>query len=113
AAFEVVNEKRSFLFTVPAKNPRTLCCCQSVACIISAMLAPLGWLSRVSKRSCLVTRSRCGSSAFGGIAAAACLDFETIEPGGFLAMTVADVALPRLDAEDLAFPFLGAALLRF
>jgi hypothetical protein len=41
AAFEVVSEKPSFFFTVPAKNPRTLCCCQSVACIISSMLAPL------------------------------------------------------------------------
>jgi hypothetical protein len=42
--FTDVSEKPSFFFTVPARNPRTLCCCQSVACIISAMLAPLGWL---------------------------------------------------------------------
>ena len=35
-------------------HPRTLCCCQSVACIISSMLAPSGWLSSVSTRSCLV-----------------------------------------------------------
>ena len=56
AAFELVSEKPSFFFTVPARKPRTLCCCQLVACIISAMLAPSGWLSRVSMRSCLVTR---------------------------------------------------------
>jgi hypothetical protein len=41
-------EKPSYLFTVPPRNPRTLCCCQSVACIISSMLAPSDWLSRVS-----------------------------------------------------------------
>src|ERR1700704_4634219 len=52
-----VSEKPSFFFTVPARNPRTLCCCQSLASIISSMLAPSGWLSRVSTRSCLVTRA--------------------------------------------------------
>jgi hypothetical protein len=66
-----VSEKPSFVFTVPARNPRTLCCCQSVACIISAMLAPLGWLNSVSTRSCLVTRSTCGWSIFTGVLAAA------------------------------------------
>ena len=28
--------------TVPAMKPRTLCCCQFVACIMSSMLAPSG-----------------------------------------------------------------------
>src|ERR1700730_2265472 len=50
--FNDVSGKPSFFFTVPARNPRT----QSVACIISSMLAPAGWLSSVSTRSCLVTR---------------------------------------------------------
>src|ERR1700686_2513885 len=61
--FTDVSEKPSFFFTVPARNPRTLCCCQSVACIISAMLAPAGWLNRVSTRSC---RLRLGASLLGG-----------------------------------------------
>ena len=54
---------------------------------------PSGWLSRVSMRSCLVTRSTFGSSALTGVlAAAARSDF------GFLAMTVADVTLRRRGA---------------
>src|SRR5258707_10823010 len=80
-----------------SRNPRTLCCCQSVACIISAMLAPSGWLSRVSTRSCLVTRSTFGLSAFNGV----------------LALAAADVILRRDVAFDLTLPFLGAALLGF
>ena len=56
---------------MPARNPRTLCCCQSVACIISSILAPSDWLSRVSTRSCLVTPTTFGSAAFTGVLAAA------------------------------------------
>jgi hypothetical protein len=93
----VVSEKPSFFFTVPAKNPRTLCCCQSVACIISAMLAPLGWLNSVSTCSCLVTRSTFGSSLFGGA----------------LAVAAADMTLRRAVALDLTLLFLDAAVLRF
>jgi hypothetical protein len=112
--FEVVSEKPSFFFTVPAKNPRTLCCCHFVACIISSMLAPSGRLSRVSMRSCLVTRSTFGSSALTGVlAAAARSDFDTTDRGGFLTLAVADVTLRRLGAEDLALPFLDPALSRF
>jgi hypothetical protein len=82
-----VREKPSFFFTVPAKNPRTLCCCQSVACIISSMLAPSGWFSRVSTRSCLVTRSPLESSDVGGIfAAAARVSWDSGERGGFLCL---------------------------
>src|ERR1700731_4870422 len=88
-----VSGKPSFFFTVPARNPRALCCCQSVACIISSMLAPAGWLSRVSTRSCLVTRSTCGSSAF----------------NGGLVLAAAVVTLRRDVGFDLALPFLGAA----
>src|ERR1700732_5207571 len=95
--FRSGQRKRSFFFPVPAKNPRTLCCCQSVACIISAMLAPSAWLSSVSRRSCLVTRSRFGSSLFGGA----------------LAVVAADVTLRRAVALDLTLLFLDAAVLRF
>jgi len=49
------------------RKPRTLCCCQFVACIMSSMLAPSGRLRRVNRRSCLVTRpSCCASATFGG-----------------------------------------------
>jgi hypothetical protein len=61
------------------------------------MLAPSGWLRRVSTCSCLVTRSTFGSSAFNGV----------------LALAAADVTLRRDVAFDLALPFLGVALLGF
>jgi hypothetical protein len=35
----------SFFRTTPAKKPRTECCCQLVAFMIAAIVAPLGWLS--------------------------------------------------------------------
>src|ERR1700719_1489473 len=108
-----VSGKPSFLFTVPAKNPRTLCCCQSVACIISAMLAPSDWLSRVSTRSCLVTRSTCGWSIFTGVLAAATRSaFDSTDRGGFLAVAAGDATLRRDDVFDLALPLLGAVLSR-
>lgn len=49
--------KPSFLFTVPARKPRTLCCCQFVAFMISSMLAPSARVSKVRTRSCLVVLS--------------------------------------------------------
>jgi hypothetical protein len=58
-------------------------------------------------------RSPLGSSAFGGIFAAAPFsDFETTDRVGFLATTIVDVTLRRFSAEDLALPFVGAALSR-
>ncbi|HXN87773.1 MAG TPA: hypothetical protein VN890_00170, partial [Methylocella sp.] len=66
-------------------------------CIISSILAPSDWLSRVSTRSCLVTRSALGSTVF----------------NGDLALAAADVTLRRDVAFDLALPFLNAALLGF
>src|SRR5215472_11049334 len=36
----------SFLRTTPAKNPRTECCCQPVAFMIAAMVAPSGRLTK-------------------------------------------------------------------
>ena len=44
----------SFLRTTPAKNPRTECCCQPVAFIIAAIVAPRGDRSIVITRDCLV-----------------------------------------------------------
>src|ERR1700726_1971810 len=112
--FKDVSEKPSFLFTVPARNPRTLCCCQSVAWIISSMLAPSDWLSKVSTRSCLVTRSTFGSSAFLGVLAAATRSaFDSTDRVGFLALAAGDVTLRRDAVFDWALPFLGAALFVF
>src|ERR1700732_5642183 len=106
--------KPSFFFTVPARNPRTLCCCQSVACIISSMLAPSDWVSRVSTRSCLVTRSTFGLSAFDSVLVAATRSaFDSTDRVGFLALAAVDGTLRRDDVFDLALPFLGAAVLRF
>src|SRR6185503_14534670 len=42
----------SFLRTTPARNPRTECCCQPVALIIAAIVAPLGDRSIVITRDC-------------------------------------------------------------
>src|SRR6202022_659202 len=106
--------KPSFFFTVPARNPRPLCCCQSVACIISAMLAPSDWLSCVSTRSCLVTRATFGSSAFFSVLAAATRSaFDSTDRVGFLALAAGDVTLRRDAVFDWALPFLGAALFGF
>src|SRR5262249_39029101 len=44
----------SFFRTTPAKKPRTECCCQPVAFMMAAIVAPLGWLSRARTASCLV-----------------------------------------------------------
>src|SRR5580704_11442817 len=44
----------SFLRTTPAKKPRTECCCQPVAFMMAAIVAPLGCLSKVRTASCLV-----------------------------------------------------------
>src|SRR5712671_5645535 len=43
----------SFFLTTPAKNPRTECCCQSVAFMIAAIVVPLGWCSSFSTADCL------------------------------------------------------------
>src|SRR5215208_2404608 len=42
----------SFLRTTPARKPRTECCCQPVAFIIAAMVAPSGDRSMVITRDC-------------------------------------------------------------
>src|ERR1700738_4181531 len=75
------------------------------------MLAPSGWLSSVSTRSCLVTRSTCGWSIFTGVLAAATRSaFDSTGRGGFLAVAAVGGTLRRDDVFDLALPFLGAVL---
>jgi hypothetical protein len=54
SAFSDVSVKPSFPRTTPAKKPRTECCCQPVAFMMAAIVAPLGCLSRVRITSCLV-----------------------------------------------------------
>src|SRR6266550_3321857 len=49
------------LRTTPARNPRTECCCQPVAFIIAAIVAPAGDCSSAMTWDCLVP-----GSAFGG-----------------------------------------------
>ena len=50
----------SFLRTTPARNPRTECCCQSVAVMIAAIVAPAGVRSIAMMRACLVLGSYVG-----------------------------------------------------
>src|SRR5260221_6007202 len=45
----------SFLRTTPARKPRTECCCQSVAVIIAAIVAPVGAPSMAIMLACLVS----------------------------------------------------------
>src|ERR1700737_3161674 len=45
----------SFLRTTPARKPRTECCCQSVAVMIVAIVAPVGIRSIAMIRACLVS----------------------------------------------------------
>src|SRR5258707_7992886 len=45
----------SFLRTTPARKPRTECCCQSVADMIAAIVAPAGVRSIAMMRACLVS----------------------------------------------------------
>src|SRR5580704_4714180 len=42
----------SFFLTTPAKKPRTECCCQSVAFMIAAIVAPFGCRNNPSTVSC-------------------------------------------------------------
>ena len=45
--------RASFLRTVPAKNPRTECCCQPVIFMIVEIVAPPGLRSSVNTADCL------------------------------------------------------------
>src|ERR1019366_382975 len=54
-AFSDISVKTSFLRTTPAKKPRTECCCQPVAFMMAAIVAPLGCLSTARTATCLVS----------------------------------------------------------
>src|SRR5579872_1080011 len=51
-AFSDSSTSLNFLLTIPAKNPRTECCCQPVAFMIAAMVAPLACRSIERTVSC-------------------------------------------------------------
>src|SRR5258705_11569854 len=51
--FSDVRLSLSFFLTTPAKNPRTECCCQSVAFMIAAIVVPFGRCSSFSTTDCL------------------------------------------------------------
>src|SRR5260221_12620341 len=50
----------SLLRTTPARKPRTECCCQSVAVMIAAIVAPAGVRSIAMMRACFVSASAPG-----------------------------------------------------
>src|SRR3984893_14229909 len=78
------------------------------------ILAPSDWLSRVSTRSCLVTRSTFGWSIFTRVLAAATRSvFDSTDRVGLLALAAGDVTLRRDAVFDWPLPFLGAALFVF
>src|ERR1700730_9326501 len=51
--FSETRWRSSFFLTTPAKKPRTECCCQSVAFMIAAIVAPLGSCNIFSTVDCL------------------------------------------------------------
>src|SRR5882757_3366781 len=53
STFPEVRLRPSFFLTMPAKKPRTECCCQSVAFIMAATVVPFGWRSIARTASCL------------------------------------------------------------
>src|ERR1700722_6501480 len=55
----------SFLRTTPARKPRTECCCQSVAAMMAAIVAPAVFLSIAMARACLVSGREAGLDAAG------------------------------------------------
>jgi len=63
AVFADVRAKPSFFFIVPARNPRTLCCCQPVASIKSSTEAPCGWPKSCKIFACFVTPASLTPSA--------------------------------------------------
>src|SRR6266849_8432355 len=52
STFSETRLRSSFFLTTPARKPRTECCCQSVAFMIAAIVAPFGWRSIPRTVSC-------------------------------------------------------------
>src|SRR5712672_3555401 len=71
----------SFLRTTPAKKPRTECCCQPVAVMIAAIVAPAGVRSIAMMRACLVSGSAAGfdDAGTGRLREAGLAVFRTVE----------------------------------
>src|SRR5258708_30096974 len=63
STFSEARLRSSFFLTTPAKNPRTECCCQSVAFMIATIVVPLGRRNIASTASCLEEDD--GAAAFG------------------------------------------------
>jgi hypothetical protein len=79
------------LRTTPAKKPRTECCCQPVARIIVAIVAPAGDRSSASTRDCLVPEAALFGSAVPPLA-----DALAAGPGSAAAPVVGFVVALRL-----------------
>src|SRR5215471_19541393 len=50
--FSDLSASPSFLWTTPAKKPRTECCCQPVAFMMAGIVAPSGRLSSLITAAC-------------------------------------------------------------
>src|SRR5260370_20660911 len=61
------------LRTTSARKPRTECCCQPVACIMAAIVAPAGDCSMAMTRDCFEPSSAC---ILLGSAVGCCEDFD-------------------------------------
>jgi hypothetical protein len=57
-----VRLRPSFLRMIPARKPRTECCCHPVVCTIASMVAPLGARSIAMIRACLLSLRSFGCS---------------------------------------------------
>src|SRR5215208_4632309 len=84
----------SFLRTMPARKPRTECCCQPVAFIIAAIVAPSGDRSIVITRACFEPGP---AFLLDGLPAVADEGF----PGGISAAGAVDGFFERFDMEIL------------
>src|SRR6185295_11135868 len=88
----------SFFLTTPAKNPRTECCCQSVAFMMASIVAPLGWRSRFSTVDCLEAAPETAGAIVVGEAA------STQALAGLRGLVV-DFATLALEGLDFGFTF--------
>src|SRR5216684_810900 len=77
STFSETRLRPSFFLTTPAKNPRTECCCQSVAFMIAAIVVPFGSCSIFSTADCLEDEDRGDfeAASFKAVALVAAVDF--------------------------------------
>jgi hypothetical protein len=67
STLDEVSVKPSFFLTVPARKPRTLCCCQLVASMSSGMVVPSARFSSCRSTACFVMRAPTGCCAGGAL----------------------------------------------